>query len=92
MDTITPSESGDTFSSSFTVFIPLISSSYLNALERAFKYNIEEIQSRQPCLVCDFSRITLSFSPFNLMLAIGILLLLSLCMGPISIISPRNLT
>ena len=27
----------------------------------------------QPCLVPDFSGITLSFSPFNLMLAVGLL-------------------
>ena len=34
--------------------------------------NIEEIWSGQPCLVPDFRGNALSFSPFSLMLAIGL--------------------
>jgi hypothetical protein len=65
--TIIPSANTNTFTSSFPICISLISLIYL-------KYYIErQGESRQPCLVPDFSRISSSFSPFSLMLAIGLL-------------------
>jgi hypothetical protein len=90
--TIISSANRDTLTSSFSICIPLISFSCLTSLAITSSTRLNRYgDSGQPCLVLDFSGIALSFSPFNLMLVIGLLLLplLFLDVYLIFLISPR---
>ena len=78
--TIISSASKDILTSYFPVCIPLISSLLLIALSKSYcsVKNSRSIVNRhgksgQPCHVTDFSGIALSFSPFRLMWAVGLL-------------------
>ncbi|ERE83800.1 hypothetical protein H671_2g6434 [Cricetulus griseus] len=44
-------------------------------------------ESGQPCIVADFRRITLSFSPFSLMLAVGLVYIAFVMFGYVPVIS-----
>ena len=72
--TLISSANNDTLTSYFPVWVPLTSFSRLIALARNLNtiMNIKEERGHL-CLVLDFSGIALSFSPFTLMLAIGLL-------------------
>lgn len=64
----------DTLMSSFPICIALISFGCLIPLATILTTILNrQGESGQPCLVPDFSWIASSFSPFNLMLAIGLL-------------------
>jgi hypothetical protein len=64
----------DTLTSSFPNCIPLFSFRCLIALVRTSSTVLNRYgESGQPCLAPDFSIIALSFSSFNLMLAIGLM-------------------
>ena len=68
------SANSDTFISSLPIFIPLISFCSLIALARTSSTMLDRYgESGQPCFVPDFSGTALSFSPFNLMLAVSLL-------------------
>ena len=74
MYTIISSANSESLASSFPIHIPLISFCCLIVLARISRTLLNRYgESRQPCLVPDFNGIPLSFSPFNLMLAIGLL-------------------
>jgi hypothetical protein len=71
---ITSSAKSDTLNSSFPNYISLTSFCCLIALARTSSSILNKKgKSGQPCLVPDFSEIASSFSPFNLMLAVGLL-------------------
>ena len=60
--------------STFLVCIPLISFCYIIALARTSSTVLKRIGgSEWPCLISDFMGTSLIFSPFTLMLAIGLL-------------------
>jgi hypothetical protein len=81
MYTIISSTISDTLTSSFPICIPLISFTCLTALSKTSSTLLNTYRkSGQPCLVPDFSGIALSLSPFKLILACYILLLLWLGM------------
>jgi hypothetical protein len=68
------SVNSDTLTSSFPIYIPLISFSCLIVLARTSSIILNKYQeSRQPYFVLDFNGIALSFSPLNFMLAIALL-------------------
>jgi hypothetical protein len=65
------SENSDTLTTSFPICIPLISFCCLIYLARTSITTLNRYgEIGQPCLVPDFSGISLSFSTFSLMLAI----------------------
>ena len=69
-----PSTNSESLTSSFQNYIPVISFCCLIALARSSSIILSIYgESRQSCSVPDFSGITLSFSPFSLMLAIDLL-------------------
>ena len=68
--------------SSIPICIPLISFCCLIALARILSTILHRYgESGQPCLIPDFSGITLSFSPFSLMLAVGLLYIAFIMLG-----------
>ena len=74
MYTIMSSTNKDTLTSSFQIFIPLISFSCLIALPRTSSTTLNRYgESGQHCLVPDFSKIALSVSPFLLILVMNLL-------------------
>jgi hypothetical protein len=75
MYTIISSTNNDTLTSSFTICGSLIPFSCAIALARTSSTMLSRHgEVGQSYLVLDFSEITLSFFPFNLMLAMGLLL------------------
>jgi hypothetical protein len=78
-----------TFTSSFQICIPLVSFTCLLALARTSRTVFKRYgEIGQPYCGADFNGIALHFSPFNLMLAIG--LLFSYVLG--SVVSLRILS
>ena len=72
--TIISSSNSDILTSSFPIWIPLISFCCWIALARTSSTILNRYgESGQPCLVPDFSGIASSFSQFSLMLATGLL-------------------
>ena len=72
--TIISSTKSDILTSSFPIYIPLISFCCLIVLARTLSTILNRKgESGQPCVVPDFSGIASSFSPFTLMLATGFL-------------------
>jgi hypothetical protein len=85
MYTIVSSAKSNTFLTSlFPICISLIFFSHLVAMLNRYG------ESVQPFLVPDFSRIVLNFSPFNLMLAIGLIYAAFIMFRhvPVSLMSP----
>ena len=67
------SANSESFISSFTIWIPFISFSSLNALARSSKTMLNSSgDSGQPCLVPDFRGNAFSFSPLRIMFAVGL--------------------
>ena len=74
MYTIISSANNESLTSSFPIRIPLIPLCCLIAIARTSSTILKRYgESGQPCRVLDFSGKALSFSPFNLMLAVGLL-------------------
>jgi hypothetical protein len=72
--TIISCANSDILTFSFPIYIPLTSFRSLIALARTSSTILNRYgKSGQPCLVPDFSGITSSFFPFDLMLATGLL-------------------
>ena len=77
--TIISSANSDSLTSSFLICIPLTSLCCGIALASTSSTILKRYGERgQPCLVPDFSGIASSFSPFTLMLATGLLVILLL--------------
>ena len=72
MYTIISSANSDSLNSSFPIYIPLTSFCSLIVHWLETLSTILKRESGQPCLVLDCSEIALSFSPFNLILVIGL--------------------
>jgi hypothetical protein len=71
---IRSSANEDTLTSSFPIYAPFSSFSWIIALARTYKTILHRyIENGQPCCVPDFNELALSFYLFNLMLAIGLL-------------------
>uniref|UniRef100_A0A8W4FB88 Uncharacterized protein n=1 Tax=Sus scrofa TaxID=9823 RepID=A0A8W4FB88_PIG len=63
----------DSFTSSFPIWIPLISFTSLIEVARTSTTMLKSSgESRHPCLVPDLSRNSFSFSPLRMMLALGL--------------------
>ena len=74
MYTIISSANNKSLTSSFPIQIPLITLCCLIDIARTSSTMLKRHgESVQPCLVPDFSGRTLSFSPFNLIFAVGLL-------------------
>ena len=74
MYTIISSENNESLMSSFPIQIPLISLCCLIAIARTSSTILKRYgESGQPCRVPDFNGMALSFSPFNLILAVDLL-------------------
>uniref|UniRef100_A0A8D1ZXH2 Uncharacterized protein n=1 Tax=Sus scrofa TaxID=9823 RepID=A0A8D1ZXH2_PIG len=70
---IMSSANSDSFTSSFTIWIPFIPIWILIAVARTSKTMLNTSgESRLPCLVPDLSRNSFSFSPLRMMLAVGL--------------------
>jgi hypothetical protein len=79
---IMSSANRDSLTTSFPICIPFISSSYLIALSRNSKAMLNRSgDSGHPCFVPDFRGNGFSFSPFSMMLAIGLSYVPLLCWG-----------
>ena len=71
MYSILPSANSDSFTSSFPVWIPFISFSFLIAVAKTLKTMLNNSgESGQPCLVPDLSGNGFSFSTLRTMLAV----------------------
>ena len=67
------SANSDSFTSSFTIWIPFISFSSLISVAKASKTMLNNSgESQQPCLVPHLSGNGFSFSPLRTMLALGL--------------------
>ena len=74
MYTIISFTNNKSLTSSFPIRVPLISLCCLIAIVRILRTMLKRYgESGQPCLVPDFSGMALSFSTFNLILAVGLL-------------------
>ena len=69
---IMSSANSDSFTSSFPICIPFISFSSLIDVAKTSKTLLKSGESRYPCLVPDLSGNAFSFSPLNMMLAVGL--------------------
>ena len=73
MYTIMLSAKGDSFISSFPIWMPLIAFSCLIAVARTSNTMVNRRGERgHPCVVPDLSRKALSFCPLSMMLAVGL--------------------
>ena len=73
MYTITSSENTDSFVSSFPIWMPFISFSYLIAVPKPSNSMLNRSgESGQPCLAPDLSGKDFSFCPLSMMLAVGL--------------------
>lgn len=76
------SSNRDNFTSSFLIWTPLISISYLTSLARAFSTMLDRSgESRSLCLVPDLKRKAFNFSSLKIMLAVGLPYMALLCWG-----------
>ena len=75
------SANSESFTSTFTIWIFLISFWFLIAPAWTSRTLVNRYgESGQPCLVPDFSGVALSFSPFSLKLTVACYILSSLCL------------
>jgi hypothetical protein len=73
MYTVISSLNKDTWTFSFTTGVPFVSFHCHIALANILSIRLNRYgKTEQPCLILDFSGNTLSFSPFKLMLALGL--------------------
>uniref|UniRef100_A0A8D1XP59 Uncharacterized protein n=2 Tax=Sus scrofa TaxID=9823 RepID=A0A8D1XP59_PIG len=73
LQSIMSSAKGDSFTSPFTIWIPLISFSSLTAVARTSKMMLNKhSEYEHPCLVPDLSRNAFSFLPLRMTLAVGL--------------------
>ena len=73
MYSIMSSANSDSYSSSFLIWIPLISFSYMIAVDKTSKTMVDNNgESGQACLVPDLRGNGFSFSPLRMMLAVGL--------------------
>ena len=74
MYTIISSANNESLTSSFPIRIPLIPLCFQIVIARTSSTILKRYgESGQPCRVPDFNGMALSFSPFSLMLAVGLL-------------------